>query len=98
MTLERESSIVWFCDVLTSSHMPRAQMQIESLVLEFVWYFCFFSAQERPDNDNQGVQRMYRQLKSPTLTQPLNICFDLISFSLTAMIKTIYFFLLLRQS
>ena len=61
-------------------------MQIKTLVLEFVWYFCFFSAQERPDNDNQGVQRMYRQLKSPTLTQPLNICFDLISFSLTAMI------------
>ena len=67
-------------------------MQIKSLVLEFVWYFCFFSAQERPDNDNQGVQRMYRQLKSPTLTQPLNICFDLISFSLTVMVKTIYLF------
>ena len=67
-------------------------MQIKTLVLEFVWYFCFFSAQERPDNDNQGVQRMYRQLKSPTLTQPLNICFDLISFSLTVMVKTIYLF------
>ena len=58
-------------------------MQMKTIVLEFVWYFCFFSAQERPDNDNQGVQRMYHQLKSLTLTQPLNICFDLISFCLT---------------
>ena len=65
---------------------------MKTIVLEFVWYFCFFSAQERPDNDNQGMQRMYRQLKSPTLTQPLNICFDLISFCLTVMVKTIYLF------
>ena len=87
--------VLWCTDFFP---LVSTQMQMKKIVLEFVWYFCFFSAQERPDNDNQGMQRMYHQLKSPTLTQPLNICFDLISFCLTVMIKTIYLFFLPRQS